>query len=188
MNAMRVRSPPHSPFVPMHSSLSHGRDLSRLIPPPPYHLYHHRPALARPEAIRNVYRAPNRNEAGYRFQEFLRSVPSDLTPMVTAKETFQEWAREIMNYFDYPYTNAYTESANNLIKKLNKEGRSLSFEQMRFKALFSTRATRLPKFDIKTASYSKSDSFSMMTTTSVKPRKVLTQGFGVDIEELLDSL
>jgi hypothetical protein len=75
-----------------------------------------------------------------------------------------------------------------LIKVLNKEGRSLSFEQMRYKALFSTRATRLPRFDVKQATYVKSNALSMMTTWRPATQKTLVQGFGVDIDELLQVL
>jgi transposase len=136
-----------------------------------------------------MYTYHNRFDAGVVFKDFLDKVPEDCAPMMTAKATFSSWSREIMNYFDHPYTNAFTESANNLIKKINKEGRSLAFEQMRYKALFSTKATRPPKFVIKKASFAKSEMFSFVSSTAPKePQKVLVQGFGVDIDELIKEL
>lgn len=141
------------------------------------------------ERIRYMYQYKNRIDAGYIFKDFLAKVPPDCAPLVTAKNTFSAWSREIMNYFDYPYTNAYTESANNLIKKINKEGRSLSFEQMRYKALFSTKATRPPKFVLKKATLAKSQMFTYTSfTASTEPQKVLVEGFGVDIDELIKEL
>jgi transposase len=44
---------------------------------------------------------------------------------------FKGWADEIFNYFDYPVTNAYTESVNNLIKSIQKQSRGSSFESVR---------------------------------------------------------
>ncbi len=45
------------------------------------------------------------------------------------------WTSEIFAYFDYPITNAYTESVNGRIKELNRSGRGYSFESIRAKAL-----------------------------------------------------
>jgi len=43
----------------------------------------------------------------------------------------------IMNYFEHPVTNAYTESLNNLIRVMNRIGRGYSFEALRAKILFT---------------------------------------------------
>ena len=42
-------------------------------------------------------------------------------------KTYNKVKPEIMNYFDARYTNAYTESVNNLIKKVEKQGNGYSF-------------------------------------------------------------
>ena len=41
-------------------------------------------------------------------QEFQKA----LTPFLVVKETVRNWYNEIFNYFEYPYTNAITESIN----------------------------------------------------------------------------
>lgn len=141
------------------------------------------------EGIRDIYKAKDRKQAAYRFINWRNSVPADCKPFIVAKHDFEEWAAEILNYFDYRFTNAYTESVNNIIKKLDKDSRSLSFEQLRFKALFSTRATRLPKFKFKEAAYTPSNSFSkIFFNVDSMPQKVLIEGFGVDMDELLKLL
>lgn len=145
------------------------------------------------EHIRDMYDAPNRYEAGLLFNQVRRSVPSDCEPLVTLRNSLEEWAEEIMNYFDHPYTNAYTESANNLIKAINKASRSMSFEQLRYKVLFATKATKLPKFQPKKATYVPSDAFKKVTAiTSLDDlfpaRPHLERGFGVDIEDLITQL
>lgn len=137
------------------------------------------------ERIRGIYTAKDRDEAGELFLRWCALVPDDMAPFQTAKSTYEAWSREIFNYFDYRYTNAYTEAANNLIKKLDKEGRSLSFEQLRYKALFATKATRLPKFEPLKAMYNQSNVFMHMAPIQYVPK--LLNGFGVDIKVLMDT-
>ncbi|MDR2838275.1 MAG: ISL3 family transposase [Azonexus sp.] len=50
---------------------------------------------------------------------------------------FTNWQPFILNYFEHPVTNAYTESLNNLIRVMNRLGRGYSFEALRAKILFS---------------------------------------------------
>ena len=47
-----------------------------------------------------------------------------------------------MNYFDKPLTNAYTESLNNIIRSINRNGRGYSFDVLRAKILFAKGAQR----------------------------------------------
>jgi len=49
----------------------------------------------------------------------------------------ENWYDEIFNYFDHRYTNAFTESCNNLIKRMQSEGRGYDFDTLRAKILFS---------------------------------------------------
>lgn len=48
----------------------------------------------------------------------------------------ENWYDEIFNYFDHRYTNAFTESCNNLVKRMQSEGRGYNFETVRAKILF----------------------------------------------------
>ncbi|MCL5745286.1 MAG: transposase, partial [Acidobacteria bacterium] len=47
------------------------------------------------------------------------------------------WTMPILNYFEHPVTNAYTESLNSLIRVMNRLGRGYSFEALRAKILFA---------------------------------------------------
>jgi transposase len=49
----------------------------------------------------------------------------------------------IFNYFDHPYSNAYTESANRKIKDINRDLRWCSFESHRGRYLFGARLKRV---------------------------------------------
>ena len=61
------------------------------------------------------------------------------------------WQPFILNYFEHPVTNAYTESLNSLIRVMNRLGRGYSFEALRAKILFTEGAHKhklsRPKFE-----------------------------------------
>jgi transposase len=64
---------------------------------------------------------------------------------------FTNWQPFILNYFEHPVTNAYTESLNSLIRVMNRLGRGYSFEALRAKILFTEgaqkKALAKPKFE-----------------------------------------
>lgn len=62
---------------------------------------------------------------------------------------FTNWQPFILNYFEHPVTNAYTESLNSLIRVMNRLGRGYSFEALRAKILFTEGVhakSKRPKF------------------------------------------
>ena len=73
------------------------------------------------------------------------------------------WSEEVFAYFDYPVTNAYTESLNGLVRLTNRIGRGYSFGVLRAKILYEIgiRATQemvhpdpsKPYHDLSTHSY-----------------------------------
>ncbi|WP_215894035.1 transposase [Acidithiobacillus ferrivorans] len=64
---------------------------------------------------------------------------------------FTNWQPFILNSFEHPVTNAYTESLNSLIRVMNRLGRGYSFEALRAKILFTEGAHKhkfsRPKFE-----------------------------------------
>jgi transposase len=74
-----------------------------------------------------------------RYEAWERSVPEELRgreafgPLLTA---VMNWSDEVFNFFDHRFTNAYTESANGLIKTVQREGRRCDFETVRAKVLY----------------------------------------------------
>ena len=64
---------------------------------------------------------------------------------------FTNWQPWILNYFDHPVTNAYTESLNSLIRVMNRLGRGYSFDALRAQILFTEGAHKYklyrPKFE-----------------------------------------
>ena len=56
------------------------------------------------------------------------------------KGALRSWWTEIFNDYDRPISNAYTESINNLAKRMNRMGRGYSFEVIRARLLFDDEA------------------------------------------------
>lgn len=72
----------------------------------------------------------NRIEASKRLSKWIMDCQaSEVEDFVKVSLTFQRWSIEILNSFDYPYTNGYTEGCNNRIKVLKR----ISFGMPRFK-------------------------------------------------------
>ncbi len=99
-----------------------------------------------------IYDAEDRHDAVDRYGKWATSIPPSLkaafSPITTAWRT---WHDPILNYFDHPITNAYTESLNNLIRVMNRLGRGYSFEALRAKILFTEglhkHSNRRPKWE-----------------------------------------
>lgn len=71
-----------------------------------------------------------RAEAARHLSRWIMQVQeSDLEEFKKTAETFQRWGKEILNSFEYPYTNGYTEGCNNRIKVLKR----VAFGMPRFK-------------------------------------------------------
>lgn len=101
------------------------------------------------EGIRDVYNLSNdKQEALERFAKWESEIPTELKEFKAIKKTFNNNKQEIFNYFDRPYTNAYTESVNNIIKSVEKAGKGYTFDVLRAKVLYGTHATlKKPKYD-----------------------------------------
>ena len=79
-----------------------------------------------------------------------------------------------------PYTNAYTESINNVIKSIEKAGKGYSYEVLRAKVLYGTTATKRPKF---TKDMPMTVLYKTVEPIKYKPRLIELEGFEVDLNE-----
>lgn len=71
-----------------------------------------------------------KDEARLRLARFIVAAQeSGIKSFIDVSLTFQRWSKEILNSFDYPYTNGYIEGCNNRIKVLKR----VSFGMPRFK-------------------------------------------------------
>ena len=91
------------------------------------------PALEKAYALKQQFEyvkmSTNRKEAAKRLSKWIMDVQrSGLREMIKVSLTYQNWSIEILNSFEYPYTNGYIEGCNNRIKVLKR----VSFGMPRF--------------------------------------------------------
>lgn len=107
------------------------------------------------ETFRDIYATAKRyDDASRMFNDWLNAVP-DWERFRAMKETFAKRKEHIINYWRYRQTNAYTESVNNAIKKIEKAGRGYSFDNLRERCILSINNPAPDKFDFKKAVYVK---------------------------------
>ena len=141
------------------------------------------------EEFFNIYQASSKQQAQIRYEQWLKSIPAELRghyePIITA---WSNWQPFILEYFNHPITNAYTESLNSLIRVLNRLGRGYSFEALRAKILFSRGSHKIvqnrPKFDRREAQYDDAVIGYAMFNNSL-PTKEEPKNYGVDIDKLV---
>lgn len=138
-----------------------------------------------------IYDARSRKDALDKYATWEKSVTLEV------RDAFSDiicawgnWQPYILNYFDRPVTNAYTESLNNLIRVMNRLGRGYSFEALRAKILFAEGAfkkqTIKPKFERRRQDDSRFVGYAMMTFQPEPKKTVLN--YGVDISTLVEMI
>lgn len=79
-----------------------------------------------------------RKQAEAAYLAWKDSVPQGIRGyFADLEKAVENWHTEVFNYFDHKITNAYTESANNHIKSIARQGRGYSFEVLRARTLFT---------------------------------------------------
>lgn len=105
------------------------------------------------ETFRDIYLvAKTYQEASIMYDKWLDAVPvSEIFRPMKRTMTFRR--EHILNYWHCKWTNAYTESINNLIKKIEKAGRGYKFSTLRKKCILEINHSKPVSFDPKTAEY-----------------------------------
>ena len=87
-----------------------------------------------------IWDAPDRAEAERRFDVWKTTLPPAAQPHYTpVAKTIDNWREEVFEYFNNPYTNAYAEAANRLIKVINRRGHGYRFAGIRARAIHMTK-------------------------------------------------
>lgn len=95
------------------------------------------------EAFHDIYTHRSKDDAQKAAQGWLDSMDKDVA--WAFRETMgalQSWWTEIFNHYDFPTSNAYTESINNIAKGMNRMGRGYSFDVIRARLLFDDDARK----------------------------------------------
>lgn len=100
------------------------------------------------EAFRNIYQfAESREEAEKQYAEWVQAnADEDCHAFDGFISTVANWHTEIFNYFDNRYTNAQTESLNNVIREVDRAGRGYTFPVLRAKILYRHITAKKGKF------------------------------------------
>lgn len=104
------------------------------------------------EEFFRIYDAASPDEAQGRFLHWKGQITPEVAPAFSdLVRAWGNWTPWILEYFNHPITNAYTESLNNLIRVMNRLGRGYSFEALRAKIMFAEgahkRTNSRPKFE-----------------------------------------
>lgn len=90
------------------------------------------------EEIFDIWRIKERAEAEKRYDEWLKKLPAEFEkPFRKFTGAVRRWREFVFNYFDYRFTNAYTESRNRDVKTLQRQGRRTSFPVLRARLLYA---------------------------------------------------
>ena len=89
------------------------------------------------EAFRDWYKLQSPTEAVQQLQYWCEwAETSGLPEMGKAAKTLRNWQKEILNYFTWRYTNAFTEGKNNKIKLIKRQGYGYgNFDNFRLRIL-----------------------------------------------------
>lgn len=89
------------------------------------------------ERFFSIFDATSRADAAERLDSWKEELdPLAMQHFLFVLTAVDNWRNEILNMFDVPVSNGYTESLNNLIKGMNRMGRGYSFEVLRARMLY----------------------------------------------------
>ena len=105
------------------------------------------------ETFRDIYAtAATHEQASNMFDLWIDAIP-DFEQFAPMKKTMSQRKEHILNYWHYQWTNAYTESVNNLIKSIEKAGRGYKFDTLRERCLLQVNKPKQERFNPRTAEY-----------------------------------
>ncbi len=145
------------------------------------------------ESFYDIFDCNDRRYADALYQKWLGSLDSHtkdaFRPVITA---MKNWHDEIMNYFDKPLTNAYTESLNNIIRFINRIGRGYSFDVLRAKILHTRNGQKIKRNTFQKQEFRedvlRDTSYSIKHTSLYTGIAEPTESYGVDISTLAQKI
>lgn len=136
------------------------------------------------EMFYGIYDATDRHDAMKRYWDWQLSIPKELEPVFKELiRAVKNWNNEIFAYFDYRITNAFTESMNSVIRKVEAAGRGYSFEVLRTKVLYTNgfKTAAKPRFNRRPNT--NMDTFGMISPWSDQDEVI---NYGVPISTFIE--
>jgi transposase len=137
------------------------------------------------ERFLDIWLAETKEEAIYLYDAWNNSIPEYVRKYFKDIFTaFSNWSNEIFTYWDYKFTNAFTEGLNSVIRRVYDSGEGYSFEVLRFKLLFTKGTHQLyhKKKPFKARAF---DNCTFARTTGATD-DTETVSYGVDISTLIE--
>lgn len=101
------------------------------------------------EAFFEIWQNTDRKAAESTYDSWKSGIPGKIQPVFADLiDIIDNWHEEIFNYFDYKFTNAYTDSCKSLLNLMHSESRGFDFETLRLKFLFQQTAHELTEAKI----------------------------------------
>jgi transposase len=97
------------------------------------------------ENLRLIYKCESKYDAFKAYYEWETSIPKDAKEMKGIQRMINRIKQEVFAYFDGRWTNAFTESFNNIIKRIVRLGNGYSYDVLRAKIIYGTEATKITK-------------------------------------------
>ncbi|USL89301.1 transposase [Bacillus phage vB_BceH_LY2] len=140
------------------------------------------------EGLRDVYKQEKKYDAYQMYHKWEESIPKDAKEMKGIQRMINRLKNEVFAYFDGNFTNAYTESINNVIKRAVRLGVGYSFEVLRAKVLFGTKTTEIKK--VKEMNFRRIFNSLTMQYDDVEYAEIYTEKYSyrVNIDRLFDEL
>ncbi len=133
------------------------------------------------EMFRDIYlQAKDKIQAEEMFDKWLSNIP-EYEEFSAMKKTMTKRKAHILNYWDYRWTNAYTESVNNAIKTIEKRGRGYRFDRLRELCILEINKPKPQKFNPKTAQYE-----SVTEEQQEKRKNLYVRGMVINKPDKLD--
>ena len=109
-----------------------------------------------------MYDCKSRSDAEYYYRCWKSSIPKEPPGFKRICRTVERSYDEIFNYFDAPYTNAFVEGLNSVIRAIAQQGRGYDFEVLRGKVLLGVGRKRVyPKTNFGAISFMTFDRFRL---------------------------
>ena len=139
------------------------------------------------ETFRDIYlTAKTYDQAAEMFDLWYDVVP-DFDRFTPMKRTMKSRRTHILNYWHYQWTNAYTESVNNLIKGIDKAGRGYKFDTLRDRCILEINRPRPQKFNPRTAEYISEEDFEMSVGSEIAKKETLYTATKMQNTEKVDT-
>lgn len=140
------------------------------------------------ERFLDIWLAETKTEAMMLYDAWEVSIPAHVRSYFTdIFSAFDNWSHEIFNYWDFKFTNAFTEALNNGIRSVYAAGNGYSFEVLRAKLLYTKGTHKLyevkPRYNKR--AFEAYNTYAFTKVTSLAPEPTETINYGVDISTLL---